>query len=804
VTSVPLPRAAARALLPFLLHGAARVVDDTVGVLLHTTLDLPGFPLHALALVRPGRLASTVLLWAVAGCVAWALVARHDRPRHASWADTLVLSASLFWPLYLRPVCTALGLLSLLVRPVYPYGFTLPVALTQDWGPAQDVLAAAAFLATWARLPAARLSERHAPAWLGLAAFAAYVVLTPSWARTWQGHPGNEPKTLRMAVSIGHWLSLDVEPVSASMEDLPADAAASVPAAFRTVARESSRLAGALAEGPASVGAGAITATRITRQTIRGKEGGVYHVLAPGPSVLLAPALRVDRWLNQRAGIRDRLLASVLLWNALAAALVSATYLLLRDATGRPGLSAVLAGGFALLPPSLFYFFQFYPEMLGALALAVVLRALLFVPWWTPRRALLLGLLLAAMPWLHQKFLPVWGVLVLAAVGVLVAQMARLGTLMRLLLPQALTFALFTLYNFAITGSARPDALFLAWGPRGIATTRLGQGLLGLVLDARFGILPGVPLLLLAGAGFVMRAPGAARLRAALPVAIVYYVTVAAADNWSGAVCNLGRYFMPVAPYAVALVGVALSQVAGRGGLLALSLALAGWSVLLARALWLDPHAANDSAVLFARSAFADPNLYLPNLFLRTWDDAAPGLWARVLLGVCATLALGAWWRREAARPPAPAPPRSRVATVVATLFVVALAAAFLLERWPATRRAAAFANRVEAGADETVFVSGAAEVGRDAVRARRGPVRFLVRAPQPVAALRVAVHGPSGLVSWPGRAPLVIPRSGLIVDVPLTVLGTWTGRRGATESLLEARVEIDADQPVELVFSPR
>ena len=35
-------QAAARVLLPFALHGLARQVDAAVGVLLHTSLDLPG------------------------------------------------------------------------------------------------------------------------------------------------------------------------------------------------------------------------------------------------------------------------------------------------------------------------------------------------------------------------------------------------------------------------------------------------------------------------------------------------------------------------------------------------------------------------------------------------------------------------------------------------------------------------------------------------------------------------------------------------------------------------------------------
>ena len=63
-------------------------------------------------------------------------------------------------------------------------------------------------------------------------------------------------------------------------------------------------------------------------------------------------------------------------------------------------------------------------------------------------------------------------------------------------------------------------------------------------------------------------------------LAVVYYLTVASADNWAGAVCNLGRYFMPVAPLAVALVALALV-----GQLLALLLSLCA----LAHALKIGP-----------------------------------------------------------------------------------------------------------------------------------------------------------------------------------------------------------------------
>ena len=67
------------------------------------------------------------------------------------------------------------------------------------------------------------------------------------------------------------------------------------------------------------------------------------------------------------------------------------------------------------MPPFVFYSFQFYPEMLGALVMTAALRALLFGRPATARSALALGLALASLPWLHQKFLPVW--LALARVG---------------------------------------------------------------------------------------------------------------------------------------------------------------------------------------------------------------------------------------------------------------------------------------------------------------------------------------------------------------------------------------------------
>lgn len=409
-------RSLARVLLPLALHALAREVDSAVGLLLHTTLDLPDFVRQAFALVDAGDVVRNVATWCIAGmAAAWALAWLARRSGAASWGVAFERVTPAFLVLLLRPALTLLALASLLVRPTYPYGFTLPVALTQDWGVAQDAAALATAVALVGRNP--RLSAPR-PAEAFFISFIAYALMVPAWARSWDGHPGNEPKYLRMALALGHRLTLDVDRIDEPMERLPVEPLlASAPRALAKLGAEALAMSSSL---PEAFSAKAIRASRVARQTIRGKDGGVYHVLAPGPSLLLAPTLRIDRWLNLAWGTPGRLGLSLLVWNALAAALVAALFVLLRDATRRPGLAAALAGFFALVPPLVFYSFQFYPELPGALVLALVLRTLLFEERWSTRKLASLGLLLAALPWLHQKFLPLWAVLALMSLAMAV------------------------------------------------------------------------------------------------------------------------------------------------------------------------------------------------------------------------------------------------------------------------------------------------------------------------------------------------------------------------------------------------
>jgi len=365
-------------------------------------------------------------------------------------------------------------------------------------------------------------------------------------------------------------------------------------------------------------------------------------------------------------------------------------------------------------------------------------------------------------------------------------------TLAALVLPQLMSAYLLALYNFGITGSVRPDALYLAWGPGGVSSARWGEGLFGLALDARYGLLPYVPVYLFALGGLVLRG-GAARVlrRGALPV-LVYYLTVAAADNWSGAVCNLGRYIMPALPYALTLVALVLALAHGRRGVHALFLALAAWSALIAVRLWNDPHAANDCALLLARSAIADGNAYIPNLFIRAWSDGAPGLWARILVWTCLGAGLAAWLRR-AARGRAGARPAAALFGLAATV----LAAAALLERWPTGRAGPRFPDAVEAGPGATAFVEDA-RVDGERAWVDPGEHAVLLRTRDGSGTLRLRAEG-EGVLRLAGRPPLPIPAAGLEVDLPLDTVAVLQGRRGVTETLWRQRIGVEAPGPVAL-----
>jgi hypothetical protein len=206
--------------------------------------------------------------------------------------------------------------------------------------------------------------------------------------------------------------------------------------------------------------------------------------------------------------------------------------------------------------------------------------------------------------------------------------------------------------------------------------------------------------------------------------------------------------------------------------------------------LWQDPHAANDSGVLLARSVYADGSVYLPHLHIRTWTDGAPGLAARVLAWLAVT-ALAALWTARAARGRGGLSPLRALAGTAA----VVLACGFGLEQWPGPSRASAprFPNRLELGGERSAFLSGPATVRDGEALLRGGTVRLRVRSGQPTPSLRW-IAGGRGRLRWAGAAPVMVRPAGVAVDLPLRPVAEIAGAAGGRIFFQEAVLETEGE----------
>ena len=145
-----LVRAALAALAPVLLHALAREADRGLGLVLRAEVEPDGSagrgrPRDGGRGRRRGRPRGAL---GRRGNRTWLGLAVWRRWREGTaWADALAGEAVVFTVLLLRPAMTIVALLSVATRASYPYGFTLPVALTQDWAIAQDVAVLAALVA---------------------------------------------------------------------------------------------------------------------------------------------------------------------------------------------------------------------------------------------------------------------------------------------------------------------------------------------------------------------------------------------------------------------------------------------------------------------------------------------------------------------------------------------------------------------------------------------------------------------------------------------------------------------------------
>jgi hypothetical protein len=392
-----------------------------------------------------------------------------------------------------------LALTPLLPSRLLPPGFAFVLA-NGAWLVVLGALAAAVTL-FWhgATLPPPRLwprisdrleglAARPAALALALIAFGAALLLVPAYR--WYGPPsGDEPKYLRLAYSLYRDLDADVAVNQAGPLNLDGLAGN-----ITHVCQRTGRALIALARGDRP------SADRLWGQrnwTVAGWAGGLYYVQSPGLPALLVPALALDPPTEPEGPPPPLAVATLAgLW---ALALVQTTTLAAEVSGSRlAGLLAAIA--VATSAPLLVGGQHFYPEVAAVAA----------VPWlarWlrpdAPRpglaRTLALGVTAGGLAWLHVKLLP----LGLTAAGLLALRLRprdRALLLVALMLP--LTGLL--LFQYAVTGLFRPDAIYLRFGsdvyrgPGDFLSVRLVGGLVNALFGPRDGVFVMAPVLLAA------------------------------------------------------------------------------------------------------------------------------------------------------------------------------------------------------------------------------------------------------------------------------------------------------------------
>ncbi|HXV59886.1 MAG TPA: hypothetical protein VEK15_04265 [Vicinamibacteria bacterium] len=362
---------------------------------------------------------------------------------------------------------------------------------------------------------------------------------------------GDEPRYIRLTASLLHDGDTDI----GNAEDLigkrlePGRAGARIarwiPAAITTSIDAWKSLLGI---EPAA------SARWIGGPVLEGRKGGTFYVFLPGLPLLLTPSMAIDAYFHP-----DRLVVTLFtcLLFGTACTLLIARLVEPTIGTRRGALALGLAVG--ITPPLFFYHFQVYTEIVATICITLMLTAVL-AKRLTLGSAVAFGLAGALLPWLHTKYLPIWGALLVGCCWKGFRSAPRWRVLGTALVPACLGLGLQCLYVFQITGSLLPDALWVARGyPRGetLFNAETLSGLYHLLLGRSEGVLIYAPLYLFTLPGLIaLRRESPFAFGLSLAIALPYLLAAASHDRGgAGAWAPPGRYIVPLVP--VMAVGIA-------------------------------------------------------------------------------------------------------------------------------------------------------------------------------------------------------------------------------------------------------
>jgi hypothetical protein len=297
---------------------------------------------------------------------------------------------------------------------------------------------------------------------------------------------------------------------------------------------------------------------------VRGKNGWHYQIHGPGLSALILPAYIIDRQFFDRgsAMFADDMFTTNLVLLLVYGALAAVLFRLVRAVGVRPVIAATASCAIMLSLPVAAFPFQFYPETTAALiTCAVTLK--LFKPneRLTERTAILIALALTFLGWLHIRFLVVSGVAIFWLVWRFHADRRAMVSL---LVTFALGMSTLCFYAYHVTGSFLPSAPFALGVGSGFVWDRVPVGLMAMLIDRVYGLLPLAPIYFLAipGLGLMARREPHT-LAIVVTIAMALIVPSAGQGYWTDGSIPL-RHALAVLPLGAIAIALWLEARGGR------------------------------------------------------------------------------------------------------------------------------------------------------------------------------------------------------------------------------------------------
>ena len=310
---------------------------------------------------------------------------------------------------------------------------------------------------------------------------------------------------------------------------------------------------------------------------VRGRDGAIYSIHAPGVSAVVLPAFALF-------GFRGAQATMILLF-ALAGALMWRTAWRLTGETSAAWFAwAAVAGSTTMAVLS----FMIFPETPGACAVAAGVWLLVSHRDASNRAIVAVSAALAALPWLHTRFSVLAGALGIALLATLLSDGTRSTAERRrrsglfLLVPAVSAMAWLWMFH-VIYGTFDPRA---PYGPNPEIRSWIWGAVTGLFVDQQFGLLTYAPVLFVAFIGSLIAAPRQWRVLGVLcaGVVLVYSIAVASYWMWWAGVPALPARFLTAALPLLAVplaIAWARSTAAARTMFLALLAVSLGITVLV-------------------------------------------------------------------------------------------------------------------------------------------------------------------------------------------------------------------------------